>query len=152
MVTLAKELEHVDAYLSLEQARFPGKFTLRRDIDPDMMQVLVPPFTLQPLVENALKHAFPSARYEGAVTVTAHAQEGSLQINVSDNGSGIPEDKVRQLGYRHMSSEQGTGTALWNIRERLLSLYGEEAEFHVQSVVGKGTSVQLTVPIRREEA
>lgn len=94
LIPLHKELEHVEAYLSLEQARFPDKYTVSTDIDPELEDVLVPPFTLQPLVENAVRHAFPrgAAPLCGSVTLQAYREGEQMILLTRDNGQGISKD------------------------------------------------------------
>lgn len=71
LVPLEKELEHINAYLSLEQARFPDKYHIDYRIEPRLKEVLIPPFTLQPLVENAVHHAFPHVKNKGEIIIQA---------------------------------------------------------------------------------
>ncbi|MFL6562539.1 MAG: LytS/YhcK type 5TM receptor domain-containing protein, partial [Bacillus sp. (in: firmicutes)] len=82
LIPLEKELEHVEAYLTIEQARFPNRYHVELDISPPLERVLVPPFTLQPLVENAIRYAFPKAKH-GTVKVRAF-QEGEKMVLLTE--------------------------------------------------------------------
>ncbi|WP_285848701.1 sensor histidine kinase [Paenibacillus sp. MER TA 81-3] len=149
LIPLHKELEHVEAYLSLEQARFPGKFTIEAHIDASLNDVLVPPFTLQPLVENAIRHAFSKGFTEpiGRVTISATAEGENMILVTKDNGKGISADIVGALGKQAVQSAEGTGTALYNIKTRIEELYGNQASFRIASETAQGTTVRITLPV-----
>lgn len=146
LVPLEKELEHVEAYLSLEQARFPNRYQVEIEIAPSLEQVLVPPFTLQPLVENAIRYAFPKTK-AGTVKISA-VEEGDMMVLLTeDNGQGIPPERLKKLGAQTVESAEGTGTALWNIKKRIEEIYGQRASFQIYSEAGKGTKVLIKLPL-----
>jgi len=149
LIPLHKELEHVDAYLRLEQARYPDKYIVDLDVDSSLQDVLVPPFTLQPLVENAVRYAFSkfSEEQTGRITIKAFKQGDRMYLITEDNGKGIPPDKLAMLGRQTVASAEGTGTALYNIRKRIEEIYSGEADFHIESELNKGTEVVISVPI-----
>ena len=98
-VRLEDELGHVDAYLSLEQARFGDSLEIERRIAPSALDALVPPFLVQPLVENAIKHGKTDRPLR--VTIRADVRFGRLRVTVRDNGRGIPREdaeRVLELG------------------------------------------------------
>ncbi|PLS02057.1 sensor histidine kinase [Neobacillus cucumis] len=146
LIPLEKELEHVEAYLSIEQARFPGRYEVKFEIDPSLEEVLIPPFTLQPLVENAIRYAFSKAQ-TGTVLVRAFQDEGGMILITEDNGKGVPLEKLEILGNQTVQSADGTGTALWNIKKRIEEIYGSHASFQINSIVDKGTSVVIKLPL-----
>ncbi|SCC39608.1 two-component system, LytT family, sensor histidine kinase LytS [Fictibacillus enclensis] len=150
LIPLEKEIEHVDAYLSLEQARFPGKYEVEFDIEPQLNHVLIPPFTLQPLVENAIRHAF-SSKKQGNVKVTAYMDQDKMILTTEDNGKGIPADLIQSLGKESVQSAEGTGTALWNIRKRIQEIYGLEGSFLIESEQDAGTKVTMTLPLTQNK-
>ncbi|MFC4767328.1 LytS/YhcK type 5TM receptor domain-containing protein [Effusibacillus consociatus] len=149
LIPLQKELEHVEAYLSLEQARYPGKYTVSLAIDPSLEEVLIPPFTLQPLVENAIRHAFPKsfAKRKGHVTIRAFKQNEKMILITEDNGKGIPGGLLGSLGKENVTSTEGTGTALSNIRKRIEEIYGPDAAFHIESERDVGTKIVIMLPL-----
>ncbi|MFX3624772.1 MAG: LytS/YhcK type 5TM receptor domain-containing protein [Ectobacillus sp.] len=144
LIPLEKELNHVQAYLSLEQARFPGKYQVFFEIEQGLEGVELPPFTLQPLVENAIRHAFRNKK-QGEVYIHIHSDKSYMYVSVKDNGNGIAQEKLLILGTMAVHSEHGTGTALYNIAERLKGLYGEEAQFCINSNPGGGTAVSFRI-------
>ncbi|ALS25882.1 histidine kinase [Paenibacillus sp. 32O-W] len=149
LIPLHKELEHVEAYISLEKARFPGKYSVDFRIEPSLGEVMVPPFTLQPLVENAVRHAF-AGRKEGLITIRAYRERERMVLITEDNGNGIPADVVGRLGKQAVESKEGTGTALVNIGKRIEELYGGEAVFRVESERDAGTKVFISLPLSQE--
>ena len=144
-ITLEKELQQVKAYLSLEQARFPDRFTIKYHIDDAYKQVLIPPFIIQILVENAIKHAFKHRRKDNIVCVDVQYKKASLKISVSDNGHGIAPEKLPSLGQISVASDTGTGSALENLNRRLTGLYGSSATLHFDTS-NHGTTVSCMIP------
>ncbi|UDI77543.1 sensor histidine kinase [Staphylococcus taiwanensis] len=148
-ITLEKELQQVEAYLSLEQARFPDRFTIKYNIDNSCHNALIPPFIIQILVENAIKHAFKHRRKDNIVHVDVRPNPDAhtLQIVVRDNGSGIAQDILPLIGQMSVTSETGTGSALENLNRRLIGLYGTAASLHFEST-NEGTTVQCDIPYK----
>ncbi|PEJ51895.1 sensor histidine kinase [Bacillus sp. AFS002410] len=148
LVTLEKELEHVEAYLTIEQTRFPNKFAVEFQIEPHLKLAQIPPFTLQPLIENAIRHAFTR---EKKLTVIVQAYEYSNEIFLitEDNGRGITPQLLTTIGNETIQSKEGTGTALWNIKKRIDEIYGEKEHFQIQSELGKGTKVSIKIPLSK---
>lgn len=146
LIPLEKELEHVKAYLSLEQARFPDKYKIHIEIDPILEQVLIPPFTLQPLVENAIRHAFTTRR-AGEVTLKAFMEGQKMVLLTEDNGNGVSPDLIDTIGNEVVESAEGTGTALWNIKKRIDEIYGHAASFQINNMEGSGTRVSIILPV-----
>ncbi|WPP41253.1 sensor histidine kinase [Paenibacillus hunanensis] len=151
LIPLYKELEYVEAYLQLEQARFPDKYTVELDIEPGLEQVQVPPFIIQPLVENAIRHGFRRLQTRGTIRVSISSHTGELEVIVADNGAGIPADRLALLGHEANLASEGSGTALCNIRERLEGIYRHSASFMIQSAEGEGTAIHIRLPLQYQE-
>ncbi len=151
LVSVDKEMENVQAYLAIEQARFPNKFDVQIAIDSDATDLLIPPFIIQPLVENAIKHGeFKKAKIKGIVSIEIRVVTDNLiTIKVKDNGVGVALNRRVDLGERVVkSSKDGSGTALFNIKERLTALYSQDAKFAISSNPSKGTCVSITLPAK----
>ncbi|MGF9710997.1 sensor histidine kinase [Paenibacillus sp. JMULE4] len=142
-IPLSKELEHVQAYLALEQARFPGRYRLNIQVEPGLEETLIPPFTLQPLVENSISHGFAGRRKGGMVNIQVYNDQGHVVIEVKDNGKGMDKERLNLLGKKAVDSHKGTGTALHNIHERLHGLYGANVSMKISSEKDKGTQIEL---------
>ncbi|MCY8517727.1 sensor histidine kinase [Bacillus atrophaeus] len=149
LIPLSKELNHLHAYLSLEQARFPGKYEIEIDIEDSLDQIEIPPFVLQVLVENALRHAFPKKQDRYKVEVQVLSAESSVYMKVKDNGRGIAEEILTQLGNKPLPSKEGTGTALYNLNQRLVGLFGQQAALQITSGIDNGTEVSFQVPLKQ---
>lgn len=111
-VTLADEVEALQAYLDVERVRFGDRLVVETDIPDDLYEARIPAFLLQPLIENAIKHAVAPTALRVIVSVSARRSGDRISLSVSDDGQGGP------------SHAAGTGTGLRNIRERLSALYG----------------------------
>jgi hypothetical protein len=151
-ITLGEELQLVDAYLSIEQARFEDRLRVERNIDPDTRDVAIPPLILQPLVENAVKHGIAPHRAGGVVRIDtsidssmASGDSGlprTLRLRVSNTGSGA---SAAELSFRRR-----TGVGLTNIDLRLARYYGDQATLTLAAVEGEGTVVEVQLPLGAE--
>ncbi|MGX7025919.1 sensor histidine kinase [Vagococcus hydrophili] len=151
LVPLEQELAQVDAYLILEQTRFPDKYEVTFDIQPETLNVSIPPFALQILIENAIKHAFDKRKQNNQIQVSIYTDAEKLKIDVRDNGTGITDERILQIGQGVLHSEVGSGTALYNLVRRIDSLFGEKGKFDVYSRPEGGSQFLISIPIIREE-
>jgi two-component system sensor histidine kinase LytS len=151
LIPLEKELQQVEAYQTLEQARFPDRYTVHVKVEESTKRVLVPPFLLQILVENALKHAFASRKTGNDVWISIEEYTSYIEIEVKDNGFGIPEELKEKIGKEEISSEKGTGSALENLNRRLFHLFGEKSRLQFISTES-GTTVRCHIPIQKKES
>ncbi|MCD8054234.1 MAG: histidine kinase [Lachnospiraceae bacterium] len=133
MVTLGEELVHVQAYLSLEQARFEDRLQVSVEAEENQLGVLVPNLILQPLVENAIRHG-AMKQPVGRVMIRIHGESGSTVIEVCDNGGGVPEEVVRALARG--GGSVGGRIGLLNVQKRLLQIWGEDAGLTVTREAG----------------
>ncbi len=143
----AQEYFFVRTYLALEQARYGDSLQVRFDVDPQVLGVQVPVLTIQPLVENAVKHGLAEKVGGGTVSMKARVDPLSRTtvIQVRDDGVGMPEDVLDRV----LSGDAPSGgIGLRNINQRLENLFGERYSLHVQSGRDKGTTVDLRVPLR----
>ncbi len=147
-IPLEQELDQVSAYLSLEQARFPDRYQVEFDIEIGTDEYYVPPYAIQVLVENTIRHAFGNRKTNNHVKVVVRKIEKNLIIDVWDNGIGIPEDRRVLLGREPVKSEKGTGTALENLARRIENLYGGDGKFQIENRPTGGSHVRLAVPIK----
>ena len=137
-VTLRDELESVDEYLDIEVVRFGPKLKVSKQIDPDMLELIVPSMILQPLVENSIKHGLARKVGPGSITIRSYRENGRAIIEVEDDGMGFLADRLDQP----MSS----GIGLANVRERLRVIYGATYQLKLSSEPGRGTRARIEVP------
>ncbi|TCP24940.1 two-component system sensor histidine kinase LytS [Scopulibacillus darangshiensis] len=148
--TLEDELKHVRAYLSIEEARFVDKLTIVYDIDDAVLGRQIPPLTLQPIVENALKHGLKDKERDCKVIIEMKECDGSTRIAIKDNGKGIANEMLQEIGIRHMDSTQGTGLGLYNVNRRLEMMLGDEAALKIDSKPDGGTTISFLLPAEKE--
>jgi two-component system LytT family sensor kinase len=137
-VTLRQEIEFLNGYLEIERVRFQDRLTTDIHVDPEVLDVRVPNLILQPLVENAMRHAVGTSK-AGHVEVVAAPQNGVVRIEVKDNGPGIQADGV-------LDARRGRGLGLANTQARLFGLYGDAATFKLSNGPAGGLVVTLEIP------
>ncbi len=142
-VALREELEFLQRYLEIEQARFEDRLRVEISVEPGVLDYMVPNMILQPLVENAIRYAVAPRARGGCIEISAKEVIGSLRIAVVDDGPGLPADY-------DMSVREGVG--LRNSRERLEQLYGDDHKFFLTNRSPKGLTVVLVIPIRQAES
>jgi len=146
MVTLQQELAHVEAYLMIEEARFIDKLKICIDTDPHVMQVKIPPLTLQPIVENAMTHGIKDLAEHAIVHISIHEIDDAIRIIVKDNGKGIDGERLSRLGEEKVTSEKGTGLGLYNVNRRLIMSFDERSALAIQSTPNEGTKISFQIP------
>ncbi|MHB8508822.1 MAG: sensor histidine kinase [Candidatus Dormibacteria bacterium] len=136
--TLAEELVYVHKYLLFERARFGDRLQIRVQVEPEVLGTVIPILTVQPLVENAVKHGIEMRRGRGRVTIDARDQDDECLILVHDDGPGFDATDPR--------SDEGGGGALRNIDDRLRRTFGPAYGLAIDSGTKKGTSISFRVP------
>lgn len=134
LITFRKELDHIHTYLELEQIRFGEELSIIFDIEEDSF--LLPVLSIQPLVENAVKHGIAKKRGGGTVTISSRQTESSYQITIVDTGVGFDVDKYIDDETIHVG--------IMNVRQRLSSIIN--ATVDIISEVDRGTTVTVTIP------
>ncbi len=147
LIQLSRELEQTQRYFGFEVARF-GDDRLIMEVDlgehgEHIEDMKVPPFLVQPLVENAVKHAMPASGLM-TVSVTADVDGADVLVNVTDDGVGMDEETRQKI--MHPESSTGLGIAVKNVHDRMHGYYGERASMTVHSVPGEGTTITLRFP------
>lgn len=145
MISLEQELAHVKAYLEIEEARYVDRLQIEYDVDVPVQAHSLPPLTLQPIVENAIKHGIKNVEKDAKIKISIHEQNETIQIAVADNGTGIPTEKVATLVKEITASRSGTGMGLYNVNRRLIMTYGEKSGLDIQSNE-RGTTVSFQIP------
>ena len=146
LAPLEEELTIVHMYLDIEMLRFGSRLKVEQAIDPGLSKVLVPPFSLQPLVENAVEHGLRSSPRPGQLDLVVRPAGRWLEMSVSDNGAGVSSAKVDQLFFaKHQRVH-----ALTLLRRRLQGLFGRSFQLEVRSEMGEGTTVTMRIPLRKQ--
>jgi two-component system, LytTR family, sensor kinase len=139
-VTLGEEIEHVERYLRLEQARFPA-LSVSIDVPPDALGAVVPAMSIQPLVENAVRHGVERRAGSGRVEIIGRVTAGNVELRVCDDGAGIEPERVPAV-----LAGAGGGIGVSNVDARLRASFGERYALRIESDVGVGTTAVMTVP------
>ncbi|MEM9023873.1 MAG: histidine kinase, partial [Bacteroidota bacterium] len=143
-IPLKEEMEFIHNYLRIETQRFPERFQFNIEIEPQLEEALgdayIPPLMIQPLCENAIKHAYADQQVTISVTVT-FAGEAAIEVQVMDDGIGLQTREKR--ASQHASS---LGVSILSERIELLKKQGYEASFYVASGVTNGTVATLILP------
>jgi two-component system, LytTR family, sensor histidine kinase LytS len=146
ITTLEQELRHVKAYLAIEEARFKDKLKVVYDIEEGSLLETIPPLTLQPIVENAIKHGMKDTERDGMVKICIYKQHQATHVKVMDNGIGMSKDRAKQICKSPIPSETGNGVALYNVNRRLTIMYGDRSQLQILSELNKGTEIGFSVP------
>ncbi|WP_367398164.1 ATP-binding protein [Paenibacillus sp. MSJ-34] len=141
LVPIERELELVRSYLYIEKARFGERLTILWDIDPDI-HLQLPPLTIQPLVENAVRHGALSRSEGGTVLIRMKDLRNGTEFIVADDGKGMNEDKARQLLDSAEWNQQGIG--IRNTDRRLKQMYG--TGLTIRSKPNEGTKISFIIP------
>ncbi|NQD64671.1 sensor histidine kinase [Bacillus haikouensis] len=143
--TLKEECQHVKAYLAIEEARFFDRLQVQYEVDEEAMQSVVPSITLQPLVENAIKHGMKNQSEGFILKISITSGNDGVTVKVEDNGDGIEASRLGTLLLEPVESATGTGIALYNVNKRLEMIVGERAGLSIHSVKGEGTTVEFSL-------
>jgi two-component system, LytTR family, sensor kinase len=139
---LRQELEFLERYLEIEQIRFRDRLEVKIEVDPETLDARLPNLILQPLVENAVRHGIGPHAAPGLIEIFARREDNKLELQIRDNGTGLPDDKSAQI-------KEGVGLA--NTRARLEQLYGADYRFDLYNSDKGGLVVRLTIPFRATE-
>lgn len=145
-VTLAEELTAVRSYLEIEKVRFGDRLHVALSVDESLLAVRVPVLTLQPLVENALRHGLFPKIGPCRLDIAASRQGRDMVVVVQDNGLGIPPDKLQ-----HIFDFTGERIGIPNVHQRLRHIYGEGYGLRIDSQVNGGTRVRFAIPLAAEK-
>jgi len=140
-ITLAEEIDFCKDYLSIEKARLDKRLEVKWEIPFDLKDIIIPPFIIQPLIENSIKHGIYPQEKGGKIIISAQKIADKLQITIEDNGRGISREKISEIekGYNDR-------IGINNIQERLNSVYGNSAEFIIEPKTNQGTRNIINIP------
>ena len=144
-VTLGEEVDHVERYLRLEQARFRN-LNITIEVPDEARATVVPAMSLQPLVENAVRHGIERRAGRGLVAITATLIDGDIVLRITDDGVGIEPERVSEV-----LAGAGGGIGVSNVDSRLRATFGERYALRIESELGAGTTTVMTVPHLRGE-
>ncbi|MED2255040.1 ATP-binding protein [Brevibacillus parabrevis] len=140
-VPLSHELELVESYLYIEKERFGERLSIEWEVDPGCETVLIPPLTIQPLVENAVNHGLLSQIEGGTLRIRIVRQEDATRFEVQDDGVGMNKEIVERI--LDLATKEKGGIGVSNTHRRLTQMYGKGLS--IQSKPGEGTTVSFVI-------
>ena len=152
--TLKQEVEFCRKYSYLCMVRYPKSIAYGFKIDPGLEEMRIPKFTLQPLVENYFAHGVDHRRTDNVISIKALKKEGYVEILVTDNGRGMPadklaeiQDKLAQRTFEHTVdySEKRQSIGIVNVHERFVLYFGDRYDINVESVEQEGVRYRITI-------
>lgn len=152
--TLKQEVEFCRKYSYLCMVRYPKSIAYGFKIDPGLEEMRIPKFTLQPLVENYFAHGVDHRRTDNVISIKALKKDGYVEILVTDNGRGMPadklaeiQDKLAQRTFEHTVdySEKRQSIGIVNVHERFVLYFGDRYDISVESVEKEGVRYRITI-------
>lgn len=140
LVSVKDELNLIKLYLSIQEVRFKDRLRVSYDIDPASMESKIPPFTLQPIIENALVHGIEPVSDSGNLLIKTSVDKELLHILVQDDGAGLNKSGIKE------------GIGLSNIKGKLENIYGKQFEFNIRNHHQKGTVVEINIPLVKNKS
>lgn len=145
LVTVAEECEHAKKYLDIVQFRYKGKLQVFIDVPCEIVRAKIPKLTLQPIIENAIIHGLDNKVGERKLRIIAFEFQDRIFFKIEDNGCGMEQQKIKDL--LSLDEHRATrGIGIHNVHKRLKLYFGESYGLEMESVVGKGTRVLISIP------
>jgi two-component system, LytTR family, sensor histidine kinase LytS len=146
LIPLEKEVEHVQAYLEIVKVRFSDQLCIEFHVPGNIQKIKIPPFTIQPIVENSLVHGLKDVERGGKITVHIVEMDDGVVVRIADNGRGLPWGLLHRLGRESLQTENGNGTGIYNVNQRLVSLLGNKARLNFENLKSGGCATTFYLP------
>jgi two-component system sensor histidine kinase YesM len=148
LVTIEDELDYVDSYLNIQKIRHGNRFTYKFEINPRLLQMRIPMFIMQPIVENAIYHGLlDSHKTESMILIRIFSEQDQIIISILDNGRGISQTKLDAIFKDADDQDRFMGIALKNIDTRLKLTFGDNSRLSISSLEGSWTDVRMRIPM-----
>lgn len=141
--TLAEELRCIDRYLLLERARFGERVQVSLRVAPEVLSTVIPFLSLQPLVENAVRHGLEAKEGPGHISITANDAGAFAEVTIEDDGVGMDPVQLQSMLAGHTD---GDHVGLRNVDARLRQVYGNDHGLVIETAPGEGTLITMRVP------
>ena len=152
LTTIGEEMKIINNYITVQQIRFPDKFTFDVDVDYRLLDHKILRFSLEPLIENAVKYGIEPMDDSGVLKIKGFTDDENIVFKISDNGAGFDSEVYSELQSRlenmdnTLQSGKGCGIGILNIHKRMRLYYGNEYGLHIDT--GKnGTTITVTMPL-----
>ncbi len=147
--TLGEEFHYIDSYLNIQDIRYSGLLKTETFIEAEVENAVIPVFSLQPFVENAIIHGIEPIDREGFISISATRENGRVLVRINDNGSGMKQETIDKIlqGKIEPSRVQASGMGIKNVRERLDLYFGDGYQMKIKSGLDQGTEVTIFIPL-----
>lgn len=149
-ITLGKELEITNHYLTIQKYRYPNKFEIIWDVDEELLYAQIPKTIIQPLIENSLFHGICPGDKKGIIKIKVFAEGGHLNIIIEDDGIGMDKEKIDEImGEEGLNNSKDNirNIGIVNIRDRIKYLYGQSYKIDLKSELEIGTKIVIEIPL-----
>ena len=146
LISIQQEMINIENYIKIQEFRYGNKIIYKTDIEEEILKEWIVKLTLQPLVENAIYHGVKEKRGQGIIEIKGWKENNKVYITVSDNGTGIPKEKLIDL-FSMDTREKESAFGLFNIQQRLQIYFGKEYGLHLESKEGQGTIATVCLPV-----
>ncbi len=154
-MTVRMEAELLDRYLHIQKVRFGKRLTYEIALDQAILEEEIPKLVLQPFVENAIVHGFEKTDDNYCLSITGTKKGKYMIFQIKDTGAGMSGEQMKAIwekaDARKYASQRIGGYAIKNVKERLELIYHEDYELHIESRIGQGTVVDISVPCGLKE-
>lgn len=150
---LKEEIEIIKSYLHIQKFRYEDRLEFDLDVEPQLLNMLMPPLIIQPLVENAVVHGMENKQDGVTVNLKITSDQDQVRVSVSDNGYGMTPERLEEVIQLTTDPEEPTRSriGLRNVHQRLILCYGENAGLKISSDYGKGTKIVFYIPLNENK-
>ena len=145
LIKLSDEIKILENYMAIQKIRYQSRLNYTLNIEHDYWDYLIPPFTLQPLVENSIKYGISEKRTNGFIKISCFEKNDTLFIHVADNGPGMNPNYLDNIDASSNTSNH-IGIGLRNINARIKLMFGETYGLTINSSQGQGTTIIISLP------
>ncbi len=153
LITVEEEVSFLKSYVTTQETRLFGSFTVQYNMDSSIYSCLIPRFLLQPVLENALIHGVEPSGNTGLIVIRGSREGEKLHFSITDNGIGMNQEQINHLLNSDNSKDRGrlSGIGIANVRSRIQLLYGPDFGLHINSIEGVFTTVDIYLPVITDE-
>ena len=145
-VSLFEEMQFIEKYIFIQNYRMEGKIDYQLEASDSVLRNRILKLLIQPVVENCIIHGYEGKTEPQKICIRIVRQEETIRITVSDNGCGIPEEKLQKLSNYLYHVDDSNSLGLRNVYQRMKLAYGEKANLMINSTESVGTEVTLIIP------
>ena len=152
VVSVGQEIEYARSYLTIQKMRYKDKLEFSIEVEPSILSVPIVKLVLQPIIENAIYHGLKYKESKGLLLVRGYSRGDDAVLEIIDDGVGMDEETRKHIFERHKVNYHSNGVGVYNVQKRLSLYYGSGYGLSYQSEKGKGTTVTIVIPKKREES